>query len=797
MAKLHKTLSLLTCIILIFSLCACSQNPAPTEPPTEPVATEPSAAEVYAEARANLDNATDISLKLQVNRTINVADQDFTEQSEQILTYTGIGTDDPRVSLQEILTSGKSDEGKDAEEAEDSSVTYREIYADGTVYASLEDVCFFSGAVAANEYTDRYIPVVLLDAALYTDMTSEATGTGTTIHFAAPSGPESWAIPEGAEMLESSGRVYVNLDGSIGEMAYVITYQYGPARITLDVTSTPQNDTAEIVVPEDAKDYPVLQYIDALRISTQAPSLLIQSNSVVASSLESITSQAAGVIRNASTAISIYGTGDDIMTKVDSGLYLMDYNTNQSQELDQEEIYRDGKYVVTVDDGVPTSQTGISPEDIEMYCDQILLSHFVSQEFWADVTASDLGSVLLLEFTYTEDFGNTIQNGICNVFWQDSAFLNKLASAYVTNEVSGYISIDKYTGIITSAGYCYKGTHTIDGSDYTLAMQSDQSIEAPGLGAYYEITEEIPEEAEPEATPTPLFYHVTGDDGQEMWLLGTIHVGDERTAYLPEEIYNAFAASDALALEIDSKAFEEQLEKDDALQDKVSSAYYYSNGKTIESMMEEADYKKAVQYMKATGNYNMNAPYAKPYLWSNSIDLFHLRQWYALHSNQGVEERLHKWAEDLGKEIREVESSLFQIQMSTGFSDELQLLMLEESMEYTAQEYNEETIDLYEKWCQGDEFVLREAINEDPDTTEMTDAEFAEYESQLPLMEEYDKAMSYDRNEDMLKVAVKYLESDETVFYAVGLAHLLYDENGLVDTLREAGYTVEQVKYAK
>ena len=112
MAKLHKTLSLLTCIILIFSLCACSQNPAPTEPPTEPVATEPSAAEVYAEARANLDNATDISLKLQVNRTINVADQDFTEQSEQILTYTGIGTDDPRVSLQEILTSGKSDEGK-------------------------------------------------------------------------------------------------------------------------------------------------------------------------------------------------------------------------------------------------------------------------------------------------------------------------------------------------------------------------------------------------------------------------------------------------------------------------------------------------------------------------------------------------------------------------------------------------------------------------------------------------------------------------------------------------------------
>jgi hypothetical protein len=48
----------------------------------------------------------------------------------------------------------------------------------------------------------------------------------------------------------------------------------------------------------------------------------------------------------------------------------------------------------------------------------------------------------------------------------------------------------------------------------------------------------------------------------------------------------------------------------------------------------------------------------------------------------------------------------------------------------------------------------------------------------------------------MLKVAISYLESGETVFYAVGLAHLLDDVNGLVDTLREAGYTVELVQYA-
>ena len=43
--------------------------------------------------------------------------------------------------------------------------------------------------------------------------------------------------------------------------------------------------------------------------------------------------------------------------------------------------------------------------------------------------------------------------------------------------------------------------------------------------------------------------------------------------------------------------------------------------------------------------------------------------------------------------------------------------------------------------------------------------------------------------------ALQYLESGDVVFYAVGLAHLLDQNNGLVFTLREAGYTVTLVEY--
>ena len=64
------------------------------------------------------------------------------------------------------------------------------------------------------------------------------------------------------------------------------------------------------------------------------------------------------------------------------------------------------------------------------------------------------------------------------------------------------------------------------------------------------------------------------------------------------------------------------------------------------------------------------------------------------------------------------------------------------------------------------------------------------------IQEEYYAAMESSRNAGMLEVAKEYLESGEVIFYAVGLAHLLA-EDGLVATLREVGYTVELVQYAK
>lgn len=785
--KNKKLLSLLTalCLVLTSALWGCASDPSPadasSEAPTETTAVDP-VLTAYSQARTAVDSAEALTLKITITKTTAVGGETFTEASTQTLLCAGLGTDAVRYSSHEEVSYDSA-----------HAVTYDEIFTDGTLYVTLDGTYAFSGTLTAEECALRYAPAVLLDAALYGKITQD----GSTLTFAAPTAGESWAVPEGAELLDASGTAVLGSEGTLERTSYSAAYTYGSAEITLEAEVSVTAGQVIVEAPADPGSYTALEYVDAPRLAEMGLGYFYEAETVSHSSLESIMSYAGGVIRNQSTTVNSYGTGENFQAKVEHGVYVMDYSTNQDQEYEQEELFRDGEYSMTVDGGEPQSSSTVSAEMMEAYCFRMRTDALIAYDYWQDAKITDLGSLLLLELTYTDDLADAIQDSICSDFYGDPDLLNNLATAYVTNEMTGYIALDKFTGQLTAAGYYYEGTHTIEGYDFPLTYQIDRSVESPALGAYHAITEEMLPEEEPETKPTPLFYHVTGPDGQEMWLFGTIHVGNERTAWLPQEIYDALASSDALALECDSEAFDEQYDADEELQSQVSDAYFYGDGTTIQDHIDPELYETALKYMKATGSYNMNSEYLKTFFWYNSIDNFYLRQGYQLTGDQGIEERLTRFAEDNGIPLREVESSLFQFQMMGSFSDGLAELLLEDCLGYTAQDSWAGTMELYDMWCAGDEAALREMLSDEVDTSEFTEEELAEYQEQLPFIEEYNKAMSYDRNDGMLDVAIEYLESGETVFYAVGLAHLLNDHNGLVDSLRTAGYTVELVEFAQ
>lgn len=793
-----RLLALLMAAVMVFTLFGC-QKPQTEEPSTEPStepATEPApdAAQIYADATAAL-SAGDVTLDVTSTKTTTFGNETLTEETSAVLTYTGMGTENPQSSWEETISCWDF-------AVEDTIATmnaqYKEAYSNGVLYMELEDRVQFSVSMTPEELTNRYVPVILLDLALYEDVTVTEEGDTATISFAAPTAAEAWAIPADAELVEASGTATVT-GGKLTAMAYTVTYDYGSVTVTWTTESKPRAQAEAVTLPPEGARYMYtpLQSPDALWLFLQAENLKDQAISGTFTSVNSIFSQAAGVVRNQVQTVDFYDTEKDMMGKFVTDVYLMDYANNADDTYTLEENYQNGRYVYTENDGVPTTiNNQISKQQIRDYYKQNLLSNALKPEYWTDVTVEDLGSLYYMEFTLNEDFGNMEQSIICTTLFQNPGLLNSLASAYTTDEVIGYMSVDKFTGMPVAVGFSYQGTHTIEGDPYVLTCQNDISYTLPSLGAYKEVTDKMPPEAEPEQKATPLFYHVTGDNGQEMWLLGTIHVGDERTAYLPQEIYDAFAASDALAIECDTEAFDQQMEEDDELSDQVSNLYFYDDGTTIADHIDEELYIEALKYVKATGNYNMNAEYMKPSIWSQGIENFFMRQGQTLTSEQGVEERLTKLAHEQEKEILEVESSLFQIEMLTSWSEELHEELLAGSVEYTGADYFAGVNELFEMWCQGDEAVLREYLSDEVDTSDWTEEELAEYEAQKELLEEYNTAMSYDRNDGMLKKAIEYLESGDVVFFAVGLAHLLNDHNGLVDTLRAAGYTVELVPYA-
>ncbi len=767
----RRILSLLLAAAMVLCLAGCGAEPSPTKPAetTAPTVPAPSGEERYLEARKPFDTAKDLKLEIVTDTQTTVGQETFDQKTNQTLELSGIGTAGLQVQLTETVSVGSSED------------IFKEFYTEGTMYTTVVNTYHFKGEMEAEDYLERFAPAVLLDAALY----GSITGNDTTIQFSDPRGPEKWAMPEDGQFITASGTAELDAAGALTKTTYEITYVYGSTQVTKTTTVTPTiPESLVLTAPPKEGGYLQVEDVDAIRLYDIALLYLFDSGAVTSVATETIVSQAAACVLTIQNKINFHGTGSDHVSEISQDINQVVQGQTSAYSL--KEQYRDGTYTYIQDGGTPQTDT-LSAANMLSYVQGYLGENITALDYFSQAEITDVGGQYFLELDFNEEYGTALNHYICSSLFQQETFLDDLASAYVTTDSTGYMAIDKYTGFPTAVGIAYAGSHTIDGVEYPLSLQADQSFLLASPTAYETVTGEPLPEEEPETPAQPLLYHVTGDKGQEMWLFGTVHVGDSRTGFLPQELYDAFDASDALAVEFDIQAFEEKAATDASLVNQLAPLYFYTDGTTTKDYLEQEDCQEAGMLLKASGNYNANAELMKPILWSQSIENFYIQQGYDLLTQKGADNRLLDRAKEQGKKILDIESGLAQLQMFTGFSQELQALLLESTLDYSSAEYCAELKELYEAWCTGDEAALRVLLD-----AEMEDVD----EEDLPLVEEYNKAMCFDRNTGMHDAAVKYLESGETIFYAVGLAHLLDSTNGLVDTLRAAGYTVEQVKYA-
>lgn len=298
------------------------------------------------------------------------------------------------------------------------------------------------------------------------------------------------------------------------------------------------------------------------------------------------------------------------------------------------------------------------------------------------------------------------------------------------------------------------------------------------------VTDPDPVDVPTDADVHPMLFHVTGENGQECWLFGTIHAGDERIGQVLTQMESVLDICDALAVEFDIVAYEQDY---DAQMDQMMS-FALLDGTTVDQHMPPELFARASALLQEAGLMPELMKMFNLAMWSQLMEQAALITRSDLDIEIGIDRELIGYCYEHNIEVRDVESAELQYNLLLSFPDELNLLLIEQTLD-GLDTYGEELNELYEAWLRGnyDEITALLQAEDEEAAEKYTDEERA-------LIEDYNYKMLPERNLGMRDKAVEWLEAGDKVFFAVGAAHLCGEE-GLVELLRAAGYTVEQVEY--
>lgn len=757
-----RPLALLLCLSLLLILGGCSlggtdETTLPTE--TVPETTAPiDGGAVYSGACETLFSASDIAVHYTYDQRRTVAGETFTENRTGTASYDNYGSNTLEALVSETLTYGGY------------SAQYIESFLSGDAYCRVSNTNFQCPMTAA-EFTARQIPAQLLDSGLYGSIAAETVEDTTVITFKNAACLESWVTGAAdAQLTAASGTATVDATGKLSAATYHAEYTLNTTAYVLDVSitlETPEKLSLSAQQPVYPMDCPQLSDLDIPRYLLRVVGDVYGSGAVSASYTDTLISAAFSSIRTQTGNYIASGSGDSLDAEISTQVTLTDFagsSTSNSQQI----TFRDGQYTNTINGSEVTTDGSVTAEQVRTNVEDSILSAMLTLDAITSGELTDTGDFLCIRFTATDSYTSTLCANIYTLFGIN---LDSFAQSYTTDSAGSYLTIDKYSALPTAMGISLSRSHVIDNVSYTLTYQKDQAIQLPAAA-----------ENAPVQTATPLLYRVTGEDGQTMWLMGTVDCGADYN--LPQAVLDALSEADAFALEYDLNAFDAALLTDASLQTQLITAYYYGEGTVAEHISPEL-YDSAYPLLLATGCNSSTAGAMKAIIWHSLIEELFLQRSYTLSTEHDTDLKLLELAAAQHKTIYEMESGISQVNILTGFSDSLQAAMLERLIGQGMTAFCQEQQTLFTLWCKGDEAALTTFCA--MDASGLT-------EEQQALFDEYYKAMYTDRHSAMLKAMKGYLSGGETVFCAIGVKHLV-GEDGLVQALRDAGYTVETVTY--
>jgi uncharacterized protein YbaP (TraB family) len=254
-----------------------------------------------------------------------------------------------------------------------------------------------------------------------------------------------------------------------------------------------------------------------------------------------------------------------------------------------------------------------------------------------------------------------------------------------------------------------------------------------------------------------------------VYVLGSLHYCKKEIYPLSEKIEKAFSQSEILVVEADVS----DVRRID-LQQLIERAFYPEND-TLKNHVSPEIYERVVKETQGLGIPVALLNRQKP--WFLAITLVALESLkLGFDPNLGIDKYFLSKA-DGEKEIMELESLDYQLDLLSGLSDKNQELFLL----YTLKDLTileQELGKLTQAWSSGDtkamESILTRSVSED-----------------RRLCSVFEKVV-YERNRKMASRIEDFLKTRKTYFVIIGAGHLVGDR-GIIESLKGKGFQVEQL----
>ncbi|WP_407269119.1 TraB/GumN family protein [Radiobacillus sp. PE A8.2] len=273
----------------------------------------------------------------------------------------------------------------------------------------------------------------------------------------------------------------------------------------------------------------------------------------------------------------------------------------------------------------------------------------------------------------------------------------------------------------------------------------------------------------------PFFWRVD-HEGNTVYLLGSIHIGNEDMYPMAEEVEEAYASADQLVVEANI------LEADEStMQDAMMANSLYTDGSVLSDHISDEAYQNLTDVLNSYSLEGMTMEQLnifKPWFVEQLLTELAFMELDTVTTEYGVDYHFLERAVEDNKPILELEGIEEQFNFMIDIPEDIQV----EGLEQTVNNWEEAAgpaafNSLIDAWKTGSEQQLEAAASSSDDIVSNYDT----YQAQL----------LEDRNVNMVEKIERYLtaDSEQTYFVIVGALHYIGDAG--IDNLLDQDYDIQ------